>query len=76
MSQVANHIFNMPVGGVTLVDSSEVDLRSLLGLGGRVKREETFCQHLMACKEPEAFLVEDARQHWRWDESAVQVEGT
>ena len=64
---MANRIFNMPVGGVTLVESSEVDLRSLLGLGGKVKREETFCQHLMACKEPEAFLVEDARQHWRWD---------
>ena len=53
-----------------------MDLRSLLGLGGKVKREETFCQHLMACKEPEAFLVEDARQHWRWDcRFAVQING-
>ena len=74
---MATRIFNMPVGGVSLVESSEVDLRSLLGLGGKVKREETFCQHLMACKEPEAFLVEDARQHWRWDcKFAVQVRGS
>ena len=71
--QVVCRIFDMPVGGVTLMDSTETVLDNMHGMEGKCARDQTFCRHLLASDYPQVVMIEDARQHWRWVPAVISV---